>query len=48
MVSQANGEIVTDDEDSDIDDMPPLENVSEKKYLAPDALTLVARRALSL
>jgi hypothetical protein len=48
MVLQANGEIVTDDEDSDTDDMPPLENVSEEEYLAPDALTLVARRALSL
>ena len=39
--------MVTDDEDSDIDDMPPLEDVSEE-YLAPSALTLVARRALSL
>ena len=48
MVLQANGEIVTDDEDSDTDDMPPLEDVSEEEYLAPDALTLVARRALSL
>jgi hypothetical protein len=47
MVLQANGEIVTDDEDSDTDDMPPLEDVFEE-YLAPDALTLVARRALSL
>ncbi|PKI51929.1 hypothetical protein CRG98_027685 [Punica granatum] len=33
---------------SDPDDMPPLEDVPEKEYLAPDALTLVARRALSL
>jgi hypothetical protein len=48
MVLQANGEIVTDCEDSDIDDMPPLEDVFEEEYLAPDALTLVARRALSL
>jgi hypothetical protein len=48
MVLQANGEIVTDCEDSDTDDMPPLEDVFEEKYLAPDALTLVARRALSL
>jgi hypothetical protein len=47
MVLQANGEIVTDDEDSNTDDMSPLEDVSEE-YLAPDALTLVARRALSL
>ncbi|PKI58777.1 hypothetical protein CRG98_020836 [Punica granatum] len=35
-------------QDSDTDDMPPLEDVSEKEYLAHDALTLVARRALSL
>ncbi|PKI50200.1 hypothetical protein CRG98_029409, partial [Punica granatum] len=33
---------------SDPDDMPPLEDVPEEEYLAPDALTLVARRALSL
>jgi hypothetical protein len=44
MVLQANGEIVTDCEDSDTDDMPPLEDVFEEVYLAPDALTLVARR----
>jgi hypothetical protein len=48
MVLQANSEIVTDDEDSNTDDMPPLEDVSEEEYLAPDALTLVARRALRL
>jgi hypothetical protein len=48
MVLQANGEIVTDCEDSDTDDTPPLEDVFEEEYLAPDALTLVARRALSL
>jgi hypothetical protein len=48
MVLQANGEIVTNCEDSDTDDMPPLEDVFEEKYLASDALTLVARRALSL
>jgi len=41
-------EIVTDEKDSNTDDMPPLEDVSEEEYLAPDALTLVARRALSL
>ncbi|PKI54084.1 hypothetical protein CRG98_025527 [Punica granatum] len=28
--------------------MPPLEDVPEEEYLAPDALTLVARRVLSL
>ena len=48
MVLQANGEILTDDEDSVTDDMPPLEDVSEEEYLAPGALKLVARRALSL
>jgi hypothetical protein len=48
MVLQANGEIVTDCEDSDTDDMPPLEDVFEEEYIALDALTLVARRALSL
>jgi hypothetical protein len=41
MVLQANGS-------SDTDDMPPLEDVFEEEYLAPDTLTLVARRALSL
>ncbi|PKI67132.1 hypothetical protein CRG98_012460 [Punica granatum] len=34
--------------DSDTDDMPPLEDVPEQEYLALDALTLVARRALIL
>ena len=28
--------------------MPPLEDISGEEYSAPDALTLVARRALSL
>ncbi|XP_031376072.1 uncharacterized protein LOC116191936, partial [Punica granatum] len=48
MLMRDNGDIVTDTEDSDTDDMPPLEDVPEEEYLAPDALTLVARRALSL
>ena len=48
MVLQGNGEIVTDDEDSNTNNMPPLEDVSKEEYLAPGALTLVARRALSL
>jgi hypothetical protein len=48
MVLQAIGEIVTDCEDSDTDDMLPLEDVFEEEYLAPDTLTLVAKRALSL
>ncbi|PKI76489.1 hypothetical protein CRG98_003122 [Punica granatum] len=33
---------------SDPDDIPPLEDIPEEEYLAPDALTLVARRALNL
>jgi hypothetical protein len=44
-VLQANGE---DCEDSDTDEMSPLEDVFEEEYLALDTLTLVARRALSL
>ncbi|PKI44504.1 hypothetical protein CRG98_035091 [Punica granatum] len=48
MVMRDNGDIVTETKDSDTDDIPPLENVPEEEYLAPDALTLVARRALSL
>ncbi|PKI26406.1 hypothetical protein CRG98_048905, partial [Punica granatum] len=48
MVMRDNGDIVTDTEDSDTDDMLPLEDVLEEEYLAPDALTLVARRILSL
>ena len=47
MVLQANGEIVTDDEDSDTDGMSPLKDISKEEYLAPSALTLVARGALS-
>jgi hypothetical protein len=46
-VMRDNGEIETDEED-DLKSMPPLEDASEEEYLAPDALTLVARRALSL
>ncbi|PKI34489.1 hypothetical protein CRG98_045120 [Punica granatum] len=48
MVMQDNSDIVTDTEDSDTDDMLPLEDVLEEEYLAPNALTLVARRTLSL
>jgi hypothetical protein len=40
MVLQANGEIVTDCQDSDTDDMPPSEDVFEEEHLAPDALSL--------
>ncbi|XP_057500364.1 uncharacterized protein LOC130784489 [Actinidia eriantha] len=47
MVIRDNGEIETDDED-DLKSMSPLEDASEEEYLAPDALTLVARRSLSL
>ncbi|PKI67502.1 hypothetical protein CRG98_012086 [Punica granatum] len=48
MVLRDNGEIVADNEDSDTDDIPPLEDVLKEEYLTPDAFTLVARRALSL
>ncbi|PKI49930.1 hypothetical protein CRG98_029672 [Punica granatum] len=41
MVMRDNGESVTDDDDSNIDDMSPLEDVSNEEYLAPDALTLM-------
>ncbi|PKI60872.1 hypothetical protein CRG98_018745 [Punica granatum] len=48
MVIRDNGDIRTDTEDSDNDDLPPLEDIPEEENIAPDALTLVARRALSL
>jgi hypothetical protein len=48
MVMRDNGEIETDDEEDDLKSMSPLEDAFEEEYLAPDALTLVARRALSL
>jgi hypothetical protein len=48
MVMQDNGEIETDNEQDDLKSMSPLEDASEEEYLAPDALTLMARRALSL
>ena len=43
-----NGEIETDDEEDELKSMYPLEDASKEEYLAPDALMLVARRALSL
>jgi hypothetical protein len=48
MVMRDNGEIETDDEEDDLKSMSPLEDASEEEYLAPYALTLVARRVLSL
>ena len=42
-----NGEIETHEEE-DLKSMSPLEDASEEEYLAPNALMLVARRALSL
>ena len=48
MVMRDNGEIETDDDEEDLKSMYPLEDASEEEYLAPDALTLMARRALSL
>ncbi|XP_031263971.1 uncharacterized protein LOC116122216 [Pistacia vera] len=43
-----NGEIETDDKKNDLKFMSPLEDAFKEEYLAPDSLTLVARRALSL
>jgi hypothetical protein len=48
MMMWDNREIQTDDEEDDLKSMPPLEDTTEEEYLARDALTLVARRALSL
>ena len=48
MVMRDNGEIDTDDKEDDFKSMTALEDASAEAYLAPDALTLVARRSLSL
>ena len=48
MVMRDSEEIETDDEENDLKSMSPLEDASEEEYLAHDALTLVARRALCL
>ncbi|GKV00624.1 hypothetical protein SLEP1_g13289 [Rubroshorea leprosula] len=47
MVMQENGEIVTDDEDSNTDEMPPLEDAYEVEFVVHGDL-LVVRRALSV
>ncbi|GKU99786.1 hypothetical protein SLEP1_g12580 [Rubroshorea leprosula] len=47
MVMQDNGEIVIKDEDSDTDEMPPLEDTYEEEFAVHGDL-LVARRALSV
>ena len=44
MVLQDNGEIVTKDEMEE-NEIPPLEDIEDKEYIAPRELTLVARRA---
>ena len=43
-----NGEIETDDEEDELKSMYPLEDASEEEYLALDALTFMARKALCL
>jgi hypothetical protein len=48
MVMQDSGEIENDDEEDDLKSLSLLEDASEEEYFAPDALKLVARRALSL
>jgi hypothetical protein len=48
MMMRDNREIQTDDKEDDLKSMPPLENATEELYLAHDALTLVAARALNL
>ena len=42
-----NGKIVTEDEIKE-NEMPPLEDVEDKKYIARGELNLVVRRALSV
>ena len=47
MVLRDNGEIVTEDE-TEGNEMPPLEDVEDEEYTAPGELTLLARRTLSV
>ncbi|KAH9649251.1 hypothetical protein KPL70_025912 [Citrus sinensis] len=47
MILQDNGEIITEDETEE-NEIPPLEDVEDEEYIAPWELTLVARRALSV
>ena len=47
MVLWDNGEIVTKDETEE-NEMPPLEDIEDKEYTAPGELTLVVMRALSV
>ena len=47
MVLRDNGEIVTEDETEE-NEIPPLEDVEDEEYIAPGELTLVARSALSV
>ena len=47
MVLRDNGVIVAEDETEE-NEMPPLEDVEDEEYIAPGDLTLVARRALSM
>ena len=48
MVMRDNGEIESDDEEDELKSISLLDDASEDDDVVPDALTLVARRALSL
>ena len=47
MILWDNGEIVTEDETEE-NEMPPLEDVGDEEYIAPGELTLVAKKAMSV
>ncbi|KAH9734804.1 hypothetical protein KPL71_017514 [Citrus sinensis] len=47
IVLRDNDEIVTEDETEE-NEIPPLEDVEDEEYIAPGDLTLVARKALSV
>ena len=47
MILRDDGEIVSTSEESDCDDMPPLEDASDLKYVVGDKV-LVIRRSLSV
>ena len=47
MILRDNGEIVSTSEESDCDDMPPLEDTSDLEYVVSDKV-FVVRRSLSI
>jgi hypothetical protein len=47
MILRDDGEIVSTGEESDCDDMPPLEDASDLEYVVGDKV-LVIRRSLSV